>query len=66
MNNCGGLYVDHFSEPNLNDSNGPMKYITGFEYWNNNNLNPDYSPWIIFDEISQSDFESEVLNNICQ
>ena len=66
MNNCGGLYVDHFSEPNLNDSNGPMKYITGFEYWNNNNLNPDYSPWIIFNEISQSDFESEVLNNICQ
>ena len=42
------------------------KYITGFEYWNNNNLTPDYYPWIIFDEISQSDFESEVLNNICQ
>jgi hypothetical protein len=66
MNNCGQLYVDNFSEPSLNDSNGPMKYITGFEYWNNNNLTPDYQPWIIFDEISQSDFESEVLNNICQ
>ena len=66
MNNCGQLYVDNFSEPYLHDTNGPMKYITGFEYWNNNNLTPDYQPWIIFDEISQSDFESEVLNNICE
>lgn len=66
MNNCGQLYVGNLQEPNINDSNGPMKYITGFEYWKNNNLTPDYDPWIIFDEISQSDFESEVLNNICQ
>ena len=66
MNNCGQLYISGFEEPNIDDSNGPMKYITGFGYWNNNNLTPDYEPWIIFDEISQSDFESEVLNNICQ
>ena len=66
MNNCDQLYIGGFEEPNIDDSNGPMKYITGFGYWDDNNLTPDYSPWIIFDEISQSDFESEVLNNICQ
>jgi len=66
MNNCGQLYISGFEEPNIDDSDGPMKYITGFGYWDDNNLTPDYSPWIIFDEISQSDFESEVSNNICQ
>ena len=66
MNNCGQLYISGFEEPNIDDSDGPMKYITGFGYWDDNNLTPDYDPWIIFDEISQSDFESEVLNNICQ
>ena len=67
MNSCGELYVDdNSSEPSLNDSNGPMKYITGFEYWNNNSIDIDYSPWIIFDEISQTNFETEVLGNICE
>ena len=66
MNNCGQLYISGFEEPNIDDSDGPMKYITGFGYWDDNNLTPDYFPWIIFDEISQSDFESEVSNNICQ
>lgn len=67
--NCGQIvyYNDYSNEPDIYDGNYsyPKKYVLGFNYFTDNEieLSDDYSQ-LIFEEITQSDFEDEVLDKI--
>ena len=65
--NCGQIiyYNDYSNEPHIYDTNDrfPKKYVLGFNYFIDNEIELSYYQ-IIFEEITQSDFEDEVLNKI--
>lgn len=65
--NCNQIiyYNDYSNEPDINDRNNrfPKKYVLGFRYFYDNGIELGDDN-IIFEEISQSDFNNEVLQNI--
>ncbi|MDB4204181.1 BspA family leucine-rich repeat surface protein [Polaribacter sp.] len=66
--NCGQIiyYNDYYNEPDISDTNDsfPNKYVLGFNYFYDNGIELGDDGNIIFEEISQSDFDNEVLQNI--
>jgi len=68
VTNCGQIvyYNDYGNEPDIYDRNSsyPKKYVLGFNYFRDNGIQLNDGGLIIFEEISQSDFDNEVLQNI--
>jgi len=64
--NCGQIiyYNDYSNEPEPDRNNNPKKYVLGFNYFRDNGIELNDDGLIIFEEITQSDFEDEVLNKI--
>jgi surface protein len=62
--NCGQILYDHGNEPGINQYQNPKKYVLGFNYFYDNGIELGDDGNIIFEEISQSDFDNEVLQNI--
>jgi surface protein len=62
--NCGQILYDHGNEPRINQYQNPKKYVLGFNYFYDNGIELGDDGNIIFEEISQSDFDNEVLQNI--
>jgi surface protein len=63
---CGQIYISGYEEPIITDWRGPKNYVLGFSYFNDNGIQPGNDGHIIFEEISQSDFEDEVLDKLIQ
>ena len=63
---CGQIYIPGYEEPIITERGGPKNYVLGFSYFNDNGIQPGNDGHIIFEEISQSDFEDEVLDKLIQ
>lgn len=61
---CGQIIFNYSNELEPDKNNNPKKYVLGFNYFRDNGIELNDDGLIIFEEISQSDFDNKVLQNI--